>query len=80
MMKKNRFSSLISAFFLIPALILSVSAQEKTQRKQQTAALGRETRVDSVLASVNGEPITLLDLILESGNAEIRRTVAAASW
>lgn len=34
--------------------------------------LGRETRVDSVLASVNGEPITLLDVMLESGRGEMR--------
>ncbi len=71
MMKKIRFFSLISVFILIPVLVLPVSAQEEPQGKQ-TAALGREARVDSVLASVNGEPITLLDLILESGNAEIR--------
>lgn len=35
-------------------------------------SLGRETRVDSVLASVNGEPITLLDVILETGSAEVK--------
>ena len=34
--------------------------------------LGKETRVDSVLASVNGEPITLLDVMLESGREEMR--------
>ncbi len=34
--------------------------------------IGRETRVDSVLASVNGEPITLLDVLIESGREEMR--------
>lgn len=34
--------------------------------------IGKETRVDSVLASVNGEPITLLDVMLESGRDEMR--------
>lgn len=34
--------------------------------------IGRETKVDSILASVNGEPVTLLDIILESGREEIR--------
>ena len=34
--------------------------------------LGKETRVDSVLASVNGEPITLLDVMLESSREELR--------
>ena len=29
-----------------------------------------DTRIDSVLVSVNGEPITLLDVILETGNRE----------
>jgi PPIC-type PPIASE domain. len=41
---------------------LTVSAQD----------IGRETRVDSVLASVNGDPITLLDVLIESGREEIR--------
>lgn len=36
--------------------------------------IGRETRVDSVLASVNGEPITLLDVLIESGREEMRLT------
>lgn len=34
--------------------------------------LGKETRVDSVLASVNGEPVTLLDVMLESSREELR--------
>ena len=34
--------------------------------------LGKETRMDSVLASVNGEPITLLDVMLESSREELR--------
>lgn len=37
-----------------------------------TEKLGKETRVDSVLASVNGEPITLLDVMLESSREEMR--------
>lgn len=36
------------------------------------ADLGRESKVDSILASVNGEPVTLLDVILESGREEAR--------
>lgn len=34
--------------------------------------IGREAKVDSVLASINGEPITLLDILLESGKEEAR--------
>ena len=34
--------------------------------------IGKETRIDSVLASVNGEPITLLDVMLESSRDEMR--------
>ena len=50
------------AAFLV--LISVVHAEE--------AKVGKETRVDSVLASVNGEPITLLDVMLESGREEMR--------
>ena len=49
--------------WLIVCLSLTLSAMEK---------LGKETRVDSVLASVNGEPITLLDVMLESSREEMR--------
>ena len=35
---------------------------------QESMSLGRENRIDSVLASVNGEPVTLLDVMLESGH------------
>jgi hypothetical protein len=31
-----------------------------------------ETRVDSILATVNGNPITLLDVVLETGRQEVR--------
>lgn len=34
--------------------------------------IGKETRIDSVLASVNGEPVTLLDVMLESSRDEMR--------
>ncbi len=34
--------------------------------------LARETKVDSILASVNGEPVTLLDILLESAREESR--------
>ncbi|MBQ9335696.1 MAG: peptidyl-prolyl cis-trans isomerase [Lentisphaeria bacterium] len=34
--------------------------------------LGKEARVDSVLASVNGEPITLLDVMIETSREELR--------
>ncbi|MBO4649106.1 MAG: peptidyl-prolyl cis-trans isomerase [Lentisphaeria bacterium] len=34
--------------------------------------IGKESRVDSVLASVNGEPITLLDVLMESSREELR--------
>lgn len=50
---------------LFAAAVLSLPAQEQV-------SLGRETRSDSVLASVNGEPVTLLDVILESGHDEAR--------
>ena len=39
---------------------------------QNKTDLGRESKVDSVIATVNGEPITLLDVILESGQDEAR--------
>ena len=39
---------------------------------QESMSLGRENRIDSVLASVNGEPVTLLDVMLESGHDEGR--------
>jgi len=54
--------------FLFCALLLPCllwSAERKSD-------LGKESKVDSVLASVNGEPITLLDVILESGRDEAR--------
>ena len=40
--------------------------------RQEETDLGRESKVDSVIATVNGEPITLLDVILESGQDEAR--------
>ena len=54
----------IAVFFLFALLFCAgVSASDK---------IGKETRVDSVLASVNGEPITLLDVMLESSREEMR--------
>lgn len=50
---------------LLIFLIFSASAM-------QAQNMGKEMRVDSVLASVNGEPITLLDVLLESGREELR--------
>ena len=47
---------------LLLAAAVTLSAQD----------LGKETRVDSVLASVNGDPITLLDVMLESSREELR--------
>ena len=58
-MMKNLLTLLIFAFLLHA---LPLAAQD----------IGRETRVDSVLASVNGEPITLLDVLIESGREEMR--------
>ncbi len=54
-------------FLLAGSLLLCslLFAQGKTD-------LGRESKVDSVIATVNGEPITLLDVILESGQDEAR--------
>ncbi len=52
------------AVFVISAVFF-ISADEPVN-------LGRESRIDSVLASVNGEPITLLDVMLESGRDESR--------
>ena len=40
--------------------------------QQGRTDLGKESKVDSVIATVNGEPITLLDVILESGQDEAR--------
>jgi peptidyl-prolyl cis-trans isomerase SurA len=39
---------------------------------QAIAASEEEKRVDSILAAVNGEPISLLDVVLESGREEAR--------
>ncbi len=50
-------------------LLLACLTLSAAERK---ADLGRETKVDSILASVNGEPVTLLDVLLESGNDEAR--------
>ena len=47
---------------LLLAAAVTLSAQD----------LGKETRVDSVLASVNGDPITLLDVMLESSREDLR--------
>ena len=52
----------VFGFLLALALTCSSFAQD----------IGKEARVDSVLASVNGEPITLLDVMLESSREELR--------
>ena len=57
----KKLPALLIFAFLICGTV-SLSAQD----------IGRETRVDSVLASVNGEPITLLDVLIESGREEMR--------
>ena len=56
---------------LIPFLVLTFLVSVLPLAAQD---IGRETRVDSVLASVNGEPITLLDVLIESGREEMRLT------
>ena len=59
---------MLKYFFLLlfSLFAFSLNAQERT------VELGRESRIDSVLASVNGEPVTLLDVMLESGRDENR--------
>lgn len=54
------------SLLLLPLFAFCLNAQE------QTVELGRESRIDSVLASVNGDPVTLLDVMLESGRDESR--------
>lgn len=54
------------SLLLLSLFAFSLNAQERT------VELGRESRIDSVLASVNGEPVTLLDVMLESGRDENR--------
>ncbi len=54
---------LLAVFFLTGALLAGA---------QESMNLGRESRIDSVLASVNGDPVTLLDVMLESGHDEAR--------
>lgn len=54
------------SLLLLPLFAFCLNAQEPT------VELGRESRIDSVLASVNGEPVTLLDVMLESGQDENR--------
>ena len=56
---------------MIPFLVLTFLVSVLPLAAQD---IGRETRVDSVLASVNGEPITLLDVLIESGREEMRLT------
>lgn len=41
-------------------------------READKKDLAKETKVDSILASVNGEPITLLDILIESAREESR--------
>ncbi len=55
-------------------LLPSKDVPSLDQRKPAapTQDIGRESKVDSVLASVNGEPVTLLDVLLESGREEAR--------
>ncbi len=55
-------------------LLLFISAVLVGPVSLEAQDIGKETRVDSVLASVNGEPITLLDVLIESGREEMRLT------
>ena len=50
-----------------------VRSRDKTAIRSDTVSVPvppAGTRVDSVLATVNGEPITMLDVILETGSQE----------
>ena len=57
-------------FCLTFALCASVSPCLRAVDPLSVPVPMAETRVDSVLVSVNGEPITLLDVILETGSRE----------
>ncbi|MBO7146392.1 MAG: peptidylprolyl isomerase [Lentisphaeria bacterium] len=54
----------LAVYLLLFALMTSVPVMAQD--------LGKETRIDSVLASVNGDPVTLLDVLLETSREELR--------
>lgn len=60
--------------FLLPFLLLSAAGVNGTETSEIPAGnhllLSENSRIDSVLATVNGIPVTLGDVILESASAE----------
>ena len=64
----NKLSALTFAFFLAVASVSAADLLPSVQLK----TFSDKTQIDSVLVSVNGEPITLLDVILETAGMERR--------
>ena len=66
----------MTKLFFLPLLILSFAAASADSQEapastlENQAATPAQERIDSILASVNGEPISLLDVVLESGRDE----------
>lgn len=60
-MNRRKFYILLFCLYLTAGLFMPLPAQN----------VGSEMRIDSVLASVNGEGITLLDVMLETGRQEL---------
>lgn len=72
-MKKNSFH-ILKVSFLALTFLFALSLQsfaEETSGKGKVASVG-EKQEDSVLVSVNGQPVTLLDVLMETSAAEVR--------
>ncbi len=65
---ENRMKYLFALLFLSVVLF---AGQENAPREEKGTG-PRPEKIDSVVATVNGEPITLLDVLLESGRDEAR--------
>lgn len=63
-MNRTKFVFLLSCMLVVTSMQFTLSAQN----------LGKEMRIDSILASVNGEGITLLDVMLETSQKEMYLT------
>ncbi len=59
-------------FFCLSLIIVCINLQAQMQKPVYTLQTPAGPQVDSVLASVNGEPISLLDVIYESSYSEAR--------
>lgn len=67
---RNILLALACAVCAVPVLPLPAAEPETAAPSAALPVPLAGTHIDSVLVSVNGEPITLLDVILETGNRE----------